>query len=110
MPEHALKTKIEICSNPYIRPHHLFLPAIPHSLEEVLEYVLKAGVNALEMRSVLEEGLGIPAGPARARRCSDDRPGKAERAKAADAAREEQRKWRLSFTMQKYADIRQDVQ
>src|SRR5659263_502362 len=38
---------------------------ISHNLDEVLEYVLKAGVNALEMRSVLEEGLGIPAGPGR---------------------------------------------
>lgn len=81
--------------------------AIPHSLEEVLDYVLKAGVNALEMRSVLEEGLGIPAGPARAPRGAEltDKE-KAERAKAADAAREEQRKWRLSLPMQKYADVR----
>ena len=81
--------------------------SIPHSLPEVLEYVLKAGVNALEMRSVLEEGLGIPAGPARGRggeQLSDK--DKAERAKAADAAREEQRKWRLSLPMQKYADVR----
>ena len=81
--------------------------SIPHSLPEVLEYVLKAGVNALEMRSVLEEGLGIPAGPARGSRgeqLSDK--DKAERAKAADAAREEQRKWRLSLPMQKYADVR----
>jgi sugar phosphate isomerase/epimerase len=81
--------------------------AISHSLPEVLEYVLKAGVNALEMRSVLEEGLGIPAGPARPPRgvqLSDQE--KAERAKAADAAREEQRKWRLSLPMQKYADVR----
>jgi sugar phosphate isomerase/epimerase len=38
---------------------------IPHSIEEVLEYVLKAEVNALEMRHVLEEGLGIPPGPSR---------------------------------------------
>jgi sugar phosphate isomerase/epimerase len=38
---------------------------IPHSIEEVLEYVLKAEVNALEMRHVLEEGLGIPEGPSR---------------------------------------------
>src|SRR5512133_3814038 len=81
--------------------------AIPHSLEEVLEYTLKAGVNALEMRSVLEEGLGIPAGPARgARNSSMTDQEKAERAKAADAAREEQRKWRLSLPMQKYVDIR----
>ena len=81
--------------------------AISHSLPEVLEYVLKAGVNALEMRSVLEEGLGIPAGPARAPRgaqLSDQE--KAERAKAADAAREAQRNWRLSLPMQKYADVR----
>jgi sugar phosphate isomerase/epimerase len=81
--------------------------SIPHNLEEVLEYVLKAGVNALEMRSVLEEGLGIPAGPARAPRgveLSDKE--KAERAKAADAAREEQRKWRLSLPVQKYTDVR----
>ena len=42
--------------------------SMPHGLEEVLEYVLKAGVNALEMRRVLEEGLGIPAGPPRMRR------------------------------------------
>jgi sugar phosphate isomerase/epimerase len=81
--------------------------SIPHGLEEVLEYVLKAGVNALEMRRVLEEGLGIPQGPPRAPRgvkLSDQE--KAERAEAADAAREEQRKWRLSLPMQKYADIR----
>jgi sugar phosphate isomerase/epimerase len=81
--------------------------SIPHSLEEVLEYVLKAGVNALEMRSVLEEGLGIPAMPARGPRGAEltDKE-KAERAKATDTAREEQRKWRLSLPMQKYADIR----
>lgn len=81
--------------------------SIPHSLEEVLEYSLKAGVNALEMRSVLEEGLGIPAGPARPPRganLSDQE--KAALAKAADAAREAQRKWRLSLPMQKYADVR----
>ncbi len=81
--------------------------AISHKLDEVLEYVLKAGVNALEMRSVLEEGLGIPAGPARAPRGGNlTEAEKAERAKAADAAREEQRKWRLSLPMQKYADVR----
>lgn len=81
--------------------------SMPHSLEEVLEYVLKAGVNALEMRRVLEEGLGIPADPPRARRgveLSDKE--KVERAKAADAAREAQRQWRLNLPMQKYAEVR----
>src|SRR5659263_654514 len=79
---------------------------ISHNLDEVLEYVLKAGVNALEMRSVLEEGLGIPAGPGRGGRGDLSDKDKAERAKAADAAREEQRKWRVSLPMQKYTDVR----
>jgi sugar phosphate isomerase/epimerase len=81
--------------------------SIPHGLEEVLEYVLKAGVNALEMRRVLEEGLGIPQGPPRVPRgvkLSDKE--KAERAVAVAAAKEEQRKWRLSLPMQKYANVR----
>lgn len=81
--------------------------SMPHSLEEVLEYTLKAGVNAVEMRRVLEEGLGIPADPPRTRRgaqLSDKE--KAERAKAVDAAKEAQRQWRLNLPMQKYADVR----
>ncbi len=80
---------------------------ISHSLEEVLEYVLKAGVNALEMRLVLEEGLGIPSGPPRPPRgtqLSDKE--KAEQVEAANVLREEQRQWRLSLPMSKYADVR----
>jgi sugar phosphate isomerase/epimerase len=81
--------------------------AISHNLEEVLEYVLKAGVNALEMRSVLEEGLGIPPSPTQVRKGEViSAQEKAERAKAADAAREAQRNWRLSLPLQKYADVR----
>lgn len=81
--------------------------SIPHSLEEVLEYTLKAGVNAVEMRRTLEEGLGIPAPPRRMRRGANltDKE-KAEMVKAAKAAQEAQRKWRLSLPMQKYADVR----
>jgi sugar phosphate isomerase/epimerase len=81
--------------------------SIPHSLEETLQYILKAGVNAVEMRSVLEEGLGLPQPPPRLA------PGvvlsdaeKAERAKATAGLKEAQRKWRLSLPMQKYADIK----
>jgi sugar phosphate isomerase/epimerase len=80
---------------------------ISHSLEEVLQYVLTSGVNSLEMRSVLEEGLGIPQAPGRgARGAALSDAEKAERAKAAAEIREAQRKWRLSLPMQKYADIR----
>ena len=81
--------------------------SIPHSLEEVLEYIVKAGVNAVEMRSVLEEGLGIPSGGSRASRDAESTDkNKAKRAKTAESSKEEQRRWRLSLPMQKYADVR----
>jgi sugar phosphate isomerase/epimerase len=59
------------------------------------------------MRSVLEEGLGIPQAPPRPAKgveLSDKE--KAERAKIMEGLKEAQRKWRLSLPMQKYADIR----
>lgn len=81
--------------------------SIPHSLEEVLEYTLKAGVNAVEMRRTLEEGLGIPEAPRRMRLGAEltDKE-KTEMVEAAKAAQEAQRQWRLSLNMQKYADVR----
>jgi sugar phosphate isomerase/epimerase len=81
--------------------------SIPHTAEEVLQYVLQSGVNTVEMRSVLEETLGIPQAPARPARgveLSDKE--KADRAKVVESLREAQRNWRLSLPMQKYADIR----
>ena len=81
--------------------------SIPHSAEEVLQYVLQSDVSTVEMRSVLEESLGLPQGPPRlARGVELTEKEKAERAKATAGLREEQRKWRLSFPMQKYADLR----
>ena len=81
--------------------------SIPHSLEQTLQYVIENGVSSLEMRSVLEEGLGIPQGPGRQPQGGQmTEQQKAERAKAAQSLREEVRKWRLSLPMQKYADIR----
>lgn len=58
------------------------------------------------MRSVLEEGLGIPQAAKRARQGNMTQQEKAEAAKAAEKLKEEQRKWRLSLPIQKYADIR----
>jgi len=80
---------------------------ISHSLEEVLEYILKADVNAVEMRGVLEEGLGIPDGPPRLPRGAQltDKE-KEEREKIVEEAKAAQKKWRLSLPMQKYADVR----
>jgi hypothetical protein len=81
--------------------------SIPHSLEEVLQYVLTSGVNSLEMRSVLEEGLGIPQAPPRpAQGVVLTDAEKAERSKIMAGLREEQKKWRLSCPMSKYEDIR----
>jgi hypothetical protein len=81
--------------------------SISHNLDEVLQYVLESGVSTLEMRSVLEEGLGIPQGPPRLA------PGtvlsdaeKADRAKVAAGLKQAQREWRLGLPIQKYADIR----
>lgn len=81
--------------------------SIPHSLEEVLQYAITSGVNSLEMRSVLEEGLGIPQAPPRPAAgvvLSDAE--KAERAKIMANLREEQKKWRLSCPISKYEEIR----
>jgi hypothetical protein len=81
--------------------------SISHSLGEVLQYVLKSGVNTLEMRSVLEEGLGIPQAVARPAHTGElTEQDKADRAKAAKSLREDQRKWRLSLPLKKYVDIR----
>lgn len=81
--------------------------SIPHSLEEVLEYVLKAGVNAVEMRRTLEEGMGIPEGPPRMRRGANlTATERQEHEAAVKAALEAQRNWRLNLPMQKYADVR----
>ncbi len=79
--------------------------SVPHSIDEVLDYVVKAGVNALEMRRVLEEGLGIPEGPGRLSRDASDEE-KAEHAKAVEAAKEAQKQWRLSLPMSKYEEVR----
>ena len=69
--------------------------SIPHNLEEVLQYVLTSGVNSLEMRSVLEEGLGIPQAP----------PQPAQGVVLTEAEKaERQRKWQDSGKSRKNGD------
>jgi hypothetical protein len=80
--------------------------SIPHSLDETLAYLLENNVSDIEMRSVLEEGLGIPQSRMSRAGGQISEQEKAERAKAAQNIREEQKKWRLSLPMSKYADIR----
>ncbi len=81
--------------------------SMPHSLEEVLGYILMAGINSAEMRSVLEEGLGIPSLPARPPRGVElTEKEKTDYAQAIKDAREAQRKWRLSLPMERYEEVR----
>lgn len=80
---------------------------MPHKVDDVIQYLVYAGVNSIELRSVAEEDLGIPQGPARPRRgAALTEKDRADRAKAAEAAREAQRQWRLSLPMERYAEMR----
>lgn len=63
--------------------------SIPHSIEQTLEYAVTSGVSSLEMRYVLEEGLGIP-----------------QKSSGSADLREAQKKWRLTLPMEKYREIR----
>ena len=75
--------------------------------DDIIEYLLLAGVNSIELRNVAEQSLGIPPNapsPPRAVELSEKE--KAEYTKAAEAAREAQRRWRLSLPMQKYLEMR----
>ncbi len=56
--------------------------SMPHRVDDVIQYLLFAGVNSIELRLVAEEDLGIPQD------------------KAA------QRQWRLSLPMERYAAMR----
>jgi sugar phosphate isomerase/epimerase len=78
---------------------------VPHKVEDVIEYLLLAGINSIELRSVAEEDLGLPQMPSRPRGSLTDQE-KEEFAKATQAAREAQRNWRLSLPMERYADMR----
>ncbi|HOQ59243.1 MAG TPA: hypothetical protein PLN93_01280 [Vicinamibacterales bacterium] len=81
--------------------------SMPHKVDDVIQYLLYAGVNSIELRSVAEEDLGIPqaAGPAGGGAPLTEQE-KAERARAAESLRNAQRAWRLSLPMERYARMR----
>ena len=56
--------------------------SMPHRVDDVIQYLLHAGVNSIELRLVAEEDLGIPQ------------------------AKDAQRQWRLSLPMERYAAMR----
>lgn len=78
---------------------------MPHKVDDVIGYLLLAGINSIELRLVAEEDLGIPQLPQRPRGELTDEQ-KAEFAKEMDAAREAQRQWRLSLPMSRYEEMR----
>ncbi len=79
---------------------------MPHKVDDVIGYLLLAGINSIELRLVAEEDLGIPAMPQRARGQEMTDVEKADFARAMDEAREAQRQWRLSLPMSKYEEMR----
>jgi sugar phosphate isomerase/epimerase len=80
--------------------------SMPHKVDDVIQYLLYAGVNVIELRSVAEEDLGIPQPPRRPRGAQITEQEKAELAKAAESIRDAQRKWRLSLPMDRYVEMR----
>lgn len=78
---------------------------MPHKVDDVIQYLLLAGINSIELRSVAEEDLGLPQMPQRSRGSLSDQE-KADFAKANDAARETLRQWRLNMPMSRYEDMR----
>ena len=77
---------------------------MPHSAEEVLGYMVAAGISSAEMRLVLEESLGIPQMPPRPARDASEEE-KAAYAKLVEETREKQKQWRLSLPMERYEEI-----
>lgn len=81
--------------------------SMPHKVDDVIQYLLFAGVNSIELRLVAEEDLGIPQAPRPSGRGGQmTEQERAEWAKAAESIREAQRKWRLSLPMERYAQMR----
>lgn len=78
---------------------------MPHKVDDVIPYLLLAGINSIELRSVAEEDLGLPRMPQRPRGTLTEKD-KADFAKATDEAREKQRQWRLSMPMSRYTEMR----
>ncbi|MBW6502456.1 MAG: sugar phosphate isomerase/epimerase [Bacteroidales bacterium] len=80
--------------------------SMPHKVDEVIPYLLLAGINSIELRSVAEEDLGIPSGSMGRMSPNMSEAERAEAKKAADSVREAQRQWRLALPMSRYEEMR----
>lgn len=80
--------------------------SMPHKVDDVIEYLLYAGVNSIELRNVAEEDLGLPQVQRPSRGVELTERDREELKKASESIREEQRKWRLSLPMERYENMR----
>lgn len=82
--------------------------SMPGTPQDIINYCIQAGISDLElMGNVAEDYLGIPPSPARPPRdVTQTKEQKEAYEKAVADATEAQRKWRLSVSMEKYADLR----
>lgn len=82
--------------------------SMPSSAEEILQYCLQGGINAIElMGDVAEKFAGLPQAPVRpARGVVLSETEKAALEKASKEAIEAQRKWRISAPMKKFEEFR----
>lgn len=79
--------------------------------QEILQYCIDCGIGSLEARWIeIEAFAGIPEGPQRRPLPQDYTGSEQEREEyeaAQEAAREEQRQWRISVPMSKFEEFRQ---
>ncbi len=79
--------------------------SMPHKVDDVIQYLLLAGISQIELRSVAEEDLGIPQMSARPGAQMSERE-KADFDKEQSELKDKQKQWRLSLPMDKYAQMR----
>ncbi|SHE41695.1 Sugar phosphate isomerase/epimerase [Mariniphaga anaerophila] len=80
--------------------------SMPSTAQDILNYCVAGGISSIElMGNVVEAYAGIPPMPARPSRDASDVE-RAEYQRAADISKEQQREWRLSAPMKKYAELR----
>lgn len=80
--------------------------SMPSTPKDIINYCLQAGISSIElMGNVAEDYLGLPPSPPRPAKDATQQQ-KDDYEKAAAAASEAQKKWRLAVSMEKYAELR----
>ncbi|MEQ6119251.1 sugar phosphate isomerase/epimerase [Reichenbachiella sp. MALMAid0571] len=82
--------------------------SMPGSIPDIISYCKQTGISSLElMGNVAEEYAGIPGMPDRLKKGANitDKQ-RAEHEKATNEAKENQKQWRISNTLEKYKEMR----